>query len=332
MDGMKLQWFQQLRWRLPVSSETSIYLRKHSDAKVSEYKGVAFGIQTPTKMDVSELAKKLGLSDSKLLVRKAAELRRLCDVQFDSSVIGVGEVAKSLICLEIAATRLGVLFDRSSAVRLSGMSERAYIRSYNSLHNGLGVKMKLDVRELAIQFGCVRIIPFVRDGLKLYKDRFVSSLPASRRASADFTRPVFTAVAFYLCAKKHKLKVDKLKLIELCGTSESEFSSVSAVSVSATMKDLCHDVFGVAKEKKDPKEVQSNRDLLDVLPSKRKAEDGGYSSEDGPELSSYKKAKKMEKHDYEKWKSSVLSSNKQNKKGTETTLAFSPYLPKVKDS
>ncbi|KAK7244403.1 hypothetical protein RIF29_39224 [Crotalaria pallida] len=36
-----------------------------------------------------------------------------------------------------------------------------------------------------------------------------------RRASADFTRPVFTAVAFYLCAKKHKLKVDMIKLIKL---------------------------------------------------------------------------------------------------------------------
>ncbi|KAK7368065.1 hypothetical protein VNO80_10087 [Phaseolus coccineus] len=259
-------------------------------------------------MDVSELAKKLGLSDSKLVVRKASEIRRLCDVQFDSSVIGVGEVAKSLICLEIAASRLGVLFDRSSAVRLSGMSEKAYIRSYNSLHNGLGVKTKIDVRELAIQFGCVRIIPFVRDGLKLYKDRFVSSLPASRRASADFTRPVFTAVAFYLCAKKHKLKVDKLKLIELCGTSESEFCSVSA-----TMKDLCHDVFGIAKEKKDAREVQSNRDLLDVLPSKRKAEEGGYLSDDGPELSSYKKRKQMETRDYEKWKSSIVTSNQQNK-------------------
>ncbi|CAJ2651392.1 unnamed protein product [Trifolium pratense] len=85
--------------------------------------------------------------------------------------------------------------------------------------------------------------------------------------------PVFMAVAFYICAKKHKLKVDKIKLIELCGTSEAEFSSVST-----TMKDLCHDVFGVAKEKKDPKEVKTNRDLLDVLPSKRKAEDGGYLS------------------------------------------------------
>ncbi|CAJ1932096.1 unnamed protein product [Sphenostylis stenocarpa] len=274
-------------------------------------------------MDVSELAKKLGLSNSKLIVRKASELRRLCDVQFNSSVIGVGEVAKSLICLEIAATRLGVLFDRSSAVRLSGMSERAYIRSYNCLHNGLGVKVKIDVRELAIQFGCVRIIPLVREGLKLYKDRFLSSLPSSRRASADFTRPVFTAVAFYLCAKKHKLKVDKLKLIELCGTSESEFSSVSA-----TMKDLCHDVFGVAKEKKDAREVQSNRaffppfceDLLDALPNKRKAEEGGYLSDDGPEhfgwkfaFSSYKKRKQMEKRDYEKWKSSVVTSNEQNK-------------------
>ncbi|CAI8588630.1 unnamed protein product [Vicia faba] len=203
--------------------------------------------------------KKLGLSDSKLLIRKAAELRRLCDVHFDSSIIGVGEVAKAIICMEIAATRLGVLFDRSSAVKLSGMSERAYIRSYNSLHNGIGVKLKLDVRELAIRFGCVRIIPYVRDGLKLYKDMFLASLLAARRASADFTRPMFMVVAFYLSAKKQKLKV------------------------STSMKDLCHDVFGVAKEKKDPTELKTNRDLLDVLPSKRKAEDGGYPYDDGVE-------------------------------------------------
>ncbi|KAF1864036.1 hypothetical protein Lal_00031193 [Lupinus albus] len=256
-------------------------------------------------MDLPQIAKKLGLSDSKLIIRKAAELRRFSDLQFNCSVIGVGEVAKAVICLEIAATRLVVVFDRSCAVKLSGMSERAYIRSYNSLNNGLGVKAKLDVRELAIQFGCVRIIPFVRDGLKLhvdemcsfllsYKARFLSSLPASRRASADFTRPVFTAVAFYLCAKKQKLKVDKIKLIELCGISESEFSSVST-----TMKDLCHDVFGVANENKDAREVKSNRDLLDVLPCKRKPEDGGCLSDDGSELSSYKKRKQMEKGDYE---------------------------------
>ncbi|ONI30793.1 hypothetical protein PRUPE_1G273100 [Prunus persica] len=259
-------------------------------------------------MDLSDIARKLDLSDSKHVIRRAAELRRLCDIQFDSSIIGVGEVCKAVICLEIAATRSGLLFDRQKAIRLSGMSEKAYTRSYNSMQNGLGVKNKLDVRELAIQFGCVRIIPFVQKGLSLYRSRFLASLPASRRASADFTRPVFIAVAFYLCAKKHKLKVDKLKLIELCGASESEFSSVST-----SMKDLCFDICGIEKEKKDPKDVKGNRELLDVLPEKRKLEDGGYSSDEGAEPSSYKKHKKMEKQAYEGWKTTVIASNNQTK-------------------
>ncbi|CAK9183757.1 unnamed protein product [Ilex paraguariensis] len=259
-------------------------------------------------MDLSQLAEKLGLSESKQLIRKAAELRRLADIQFDSSIIGVGEICKAIICLEIAATRSDVIFDRHSAIRLSGMSEKAYSRSFNSMQNGIGVKNKLDIRELAIQFGCVRLIPFVHKALSLYRDRFLTSLPPSRRGSADFTRPVFTAAAFYLCAKRHKLKVDKIKLIELCGTSESEFSSVST-----SMKDLCFDVLGISKEKKDPKEVKGNRDLLDVLPEKRRVEDGGYSSDEGKEVSAYKKRKRSENHAYEEWKSTVLESNNHNK-------------------
>ncbi|XP_043723799.1 origin of replication complex subunit 6 isoform X1 [Telopea speciosissima] len=271
-------------------------------------------------MDLSDIARKIGLSDAKVLIRKAEELRRLSDVQFDSSIIGVGENCKGVICLEIAATRLQVLFDRQAAIRLSGMSEKAYNRSFNAMQNGLGVKMKLDTRELGIQFGCVRLIPFVQKGLSLYKERFLSALPVSRRSSADCTRPVFTAVAFYLCAKRHKLKVDKLKLIELCGTSESEFTSVST-----SMKDLCFDVFGISKEKKDPKAVKGSRELLDALPGKRRREDyddeSGESSvddEDGLELPSYKRHKKMEKRAYEEWKSSVLVSNKHSK--TEVPL------------
>lgn len=86
------------------------------------------------EMDLSDIAQRLGLSESKQLIRKAAEFRRLCDAQFDSSVIGVvstiklwfihqnfkqklkfclnifyypfqGEICKAIMCLEIAATR-----------------------------------------------------------------------------------------------------------------------------------------------------------------------------------------------------------------------------------
>ncbi|CAN1321583.1 Origin of replication complex subunit 6 [Linum perenne] len=181
--------------------------------------------RTSTEMSISDIANRLGLADSNQIVRKAAEIRRLCDVQFGSSVIGVGEVCKTVMCLEIAATRLQAMFDRRAAMKISGMSEKAYTRSFNLLQNSIGFK---------------------------YKDRFLASLPASRRASADFTRPVFTAVAFYLSAKKQKLKIDKDKLIQVCGTSESEF-----LSVSNCMKDLCHDVFGISKETIDPIEQVS---------------------------------------------------------------------------
>ncbi|XP_073008677.1 origin of replication complex subunit 6 isoform X1 [Typha latifolia] len=267
----------------------------------------------PLTMDVSSIAARLGLSDSKPLIRKAEELRRLSDVHFDSSVIGIGEVCKAIICLEIAASRFQMKFDRQSAIRMSGMSEKAYMRSFNAMQNGLGVKVSLDVRELGIQFGCVRLIPFVQKGLSQYKDRFVAALPASRRANTDFGRPVFTAVAFYLCAKRHKLKVDKLKLIELCGTSEGEFTTVSN-----SMCDLCFDVFGISKEKKNPKAIKGHRELLDALPSKRRRQDDDDASDDnsgddqsGLKLSSYKRHKKMEKKAYEEWRSSVICSNKQ---------------------
>ncbi|KAJ8565517.1 hypothetical protein K7X08_008093 [Anisodus acutangulus] len=61
------------------------------------------------------------------------------------------------------------------------------------------------------------------------------------------------------------LKVDKMKLIELCGTSDSEFANDST-----SMNEVCFDVFGTSNEKKDPKTVKGNRELLDALPEKRR--------------------------------------------------------------
>ena len=40
-------------------------------------------------MDIKDIARKLELSESEHVIRKAAELRRLCDIQFDCSVIGI---------------------------------------------------------------------------------------------------------------------------------------------------------------------------------------------------------------------------------------------------
>lgn len=41
----------------------------------------------------------------------------------------------------------------------------------------------------------------------------MAALPPSRRASTDFGRPVFTAAAFYLCAKRHKVLAESVAMI-----------------------------------------------------------------------------------------------------------------------
>lgn len=41
--------------------------------------------------------------------------------------------------------------------------------------------------------------------MDLYKQRFLAKLSETEKASADFSRPVFLAVAFYLVARKNKV-------------------------------------------------------------------------------------------------------------------------------
>ena len=54
-----------------------------------------------------------------------------------------------------------------------------------------------------------------------YKERFVAALPESRRSSADFSRPVFTAVAFYLCARRNKVRtIHSNKMFEFFVTGQ----------------------------------------------------------------------------------------------------------------
>jgi len=160
-----------------------------------------------------------------------------------------------------------------------------------------------------------------------YKERFLAALPPSRRASTDFGRPVFTAAAFYLCAKRHKVIAAFINSLlcscyrlfafwstesfpfflvaqswqtkanrsmwyiqhwvyngnivyssmlcmcvhicttRLCICAPLELCTVHILfsdfqfwlQVSTSMADLCFDVFGIAKEKKDPKSIKGNR-------------------------------------------------------------------------
>lgn len=70
----------------------------------------------------------------------------------------------------------------------------------------------------------------MRACLAAYKERFVRSLSEVQRGHVDFSRAVFLAAAFYLVARKHKVAVDRVKLLGPLGVTATEFMQVCPFS------------------------------------------------------------------------------------------------------
>eukprot|EP00850_Spirogloea_muscicola_P012685 SM000083S22732 [mRNA] locus=s83:179443:182473:- [translate_table: standard] len=300
-------------------------------------------------MDVRQLVKRMDLENPKAVRAKAEELLRLCKLKFEAASFGVGEIAKTILCLELACSLLNISMTRQKGIKYSGLSEKAYLRSLNAMQNALGIRhvkisfdpvdvsplqlgdlmftaslrLGVQIKPLAIQFGCVRLVNAVTDTLAIYKQRFLAALPASRRASADFGRPIFAVATFYLTAKKHKLKVDRLKLLEVAGIAEQEFASVCT-----SMLDLCYDRLGINQERRAAEDVKHNRSLLDVTGKRDRKEesqlsgddewssDGSIDSDEELEVPGVQSRSLSTRRQYQDWKSAVVS------KSASTTTAY----------
>eukprot|EP00850_Spirogloea_muscicola_P016201 SM000130S27088 [mRNA] locus=s130:48920:51981:- [translate_table: standard] len=285
-------------------------------------------------MDVRQLVRRMDLENPKAVRAKAEELLRLCKLKFEAASFGVGEIAKTILCLELACSLLNIPMARHKGIKYSAGFLHLKVQSIVfSVLKLLGVQIK----PLAIQFGCVRLVNAVTETLAMYKDRFLAALPASRRASADFGRPVFAVATFYLTAKKHKLKVDRLKLLEVAGISEKEFARVCT-----SMLDLCFDRLGINRERRAAEDVKHNRSLLDVTGKRDRIEesqlsgdndwssDGSIDSDEELEVPGVQSQSRSTRRQYQDWKSAVVSksvstttSGLTSKRLKQGTLSFS---------
>ncbi|EFN54248.1 hypothetical protein CHLNCDRAFT_11567, partial [Chlorella variabilis] len=161
-----------------------------------------------------------------------------------------GELCKGAACMELACMTLGVAVDAAQVARFSGVGERVYRNAKAALQKVLGVTSKTTARELCVQFGCAGHEPAVRAALAAYKDRFVRSLPAAQQRHVDFGRPVFLAAAFYLVARKKKVAVDRVKLLDPLGVTAAELAQACA-----SMANLCHDLVGCEPRKRRAEEL-----------------------------------------------------------------------------
>nr|CAD7443736.1 unnamed protein product [Timema bartmani] len=130
-----------------------------------------------------------------MLPRKASELLRLLQLKTSSgNVLLISETCRVVICLDLAAARLGVLCDKRDVIKLSGVKKQLYLSSYRTVEKLLGLDEVTSTKDLCVLLG-------------------VSE--ASLLAQSIIDRHL-------------KLKVDRQKLLEQSCLKKSAFDTLAA--------------------------------------------------------------------------------------------------------
>lgn len=259
-------------------------------------------------MDATNLQLRLKV-DNRGVVPKAQELLRMSAGKCPMGTLKQGELARPAICFELACNMLSADVSHSAIVLHSGVKEAAYNKALGILSRLLGLRSKVTAKDLCVQFGCVRLEQATQQTLITYKERYLKGLTPSEQGSADFSRPSFVAVAFFLTAKKAKVRVDKSALLGRLNMAAADFNHVST-----SMEQLCFDTLGTATKKRKASSVKTNRELLDK--QQGFDETGGDSSaDDGSDgggavhRSEAQITKKQNRKEYESWKQEVIKSS-----------------------
>ncbi|KAG4071896.1 hypothetical protein HA402_006057 [Bradysia odoriphaga] len=166
-------------------------------------------------MDVVEdVSKKLEIDDRKV-INKASEHLRLLNIK--SSSLQLTEYAKTVICLDIAATNTNSPFNQETALALLCYGKARYRKEKNIIQRVLNVTQVPDVRS---------ICSMVRVANQKELEERATKMLKEYRATTDLTdsHPQYDAMAVYHTSKMMKLKVNEDKLIDVSHLKRMQWS------------------------------------------------------------------------------------------------------------
>lgn len=126
-----------------------------------------------------------------------------------------------------------VIFKRDATIKLNRMSEKAFTKSFNSLQSVIGVKIKLNIKELAVQFGRGRVIKSEQNILSLLSiwhlfDWTILKYPHSGSSSKPRVSNIYFWVLhhlkplehiikssrYYMCSNSRVLHINQLRILQ----------------------------------------------------------------------------------------------------------------------
>lgn len=197
---------------------------------------VRYLINTITSEYVSSMAPDLKGNQLNNVIVKAKEYLRGLEAAISCSAGRLPQnfsLCEIAVCVDIACKFLNISnFSRELAIKKTAANALDYDKAFNEAVNLLNVTFPIKFDDLCLTFGCSGISTACDKLLELYKQEMVKKYP---KVGANFSKPVFKAVAFFLAAThQFKFKVDKKKLIEETRCSSSTFDDVME-----SMKNVC---------------------------------------------------------------------------------------------
>ncbi|XP_017771563.1 PREDICTED: origin recognition complex subunit 6 [Nicrophorus vespilloides] len=166
---------------------------------------------------LTNVSERLGLQDEIPIIKKAEEFLRM--YQNKGGIQNLNDSAKAVFCLDLAASLLGIGFDKETAIKLSGLKKTAYQNKLHMVEKVLELDKPLTIGEVCVQFSCTVVKELAEKIYEKYKNQGIQS---------DLDHPQYVAVSVFTACKLKSFKIQKSQLVSISRLKLSQWKELES--------------------------------------------------------------------------------------------------------
>jgi len=117
-------------------------------------------------------------------------------------------------------------FNRTEALKLSGVDSETYRHTYGVVLKTLDVSPQINLESVGIHLGIPHLTPLATKILNKYKERVLKTIPDIQKPKVKFDSSPYVSVPFALATEFRTVKIDRNTLLDVTETSKKDFTKL----------------------------------------------------------------------------------------------------------
>ncbi|XP_059607695.1 origin recognition complex subunit 6 [Phlebotomus argentipes] len=168
---------------------------------------------------IQNIAHKLGYRHNTQIIQKITENSRLLHLKQNAVMSGLGEMAKLVICTDLAASTIGLSFDMETALKVSGMRKAQYANYRRIIQKLIGNSKSVKIPDLCLQLGLPR---HVQEAAIQQLPKYLGYMTRVNRG-LDEKHPQYAVIVLYGIARQNKVRVSKSAFANVCNLKTDQW-------------------------------------------------------------------------------------------------------------